>query len=230
MFASDHVVSVKSAGGRGWDPYVVPDTPESLHALFATTRFGRSQRIDGPGDRGESWCKIISGAARQCAQRTNGCRQILDFLLPGDYFAATQNRHNLLIEALSEGTTVASYSRRTIEQLIVSDPRVRRQIRDITLAASLRLQRQILTLGRTTAVGKVSFFLVYMAERLSDGRSDTILLPMSRYDIADYLALSVESVSRCLTCLKRRGAIALVGRRGVRIRDRSVLAEDADES
>jgi DNA-binding transcriptional regulator YhcF (GntR family) len=64
-----------------------------------------------------------------------------------------------------------------------------------------------------------------MAERLSDCPADGMVLPMSREDIADYLALSVETVSRSLTQLKRRGVIQLMGTRRVRIIDRHALDE-----
>jgi DNA-binding transcriptional regulator YhcF (GntR family) len=66
-----------------------------------------------------------------------------------------------------------------------------------------------------------------MAERLSAGPGDALLLPISREDIADYLALSVETVSRSLTQLKRRGVIRLLGTRRIRIIDRDAI-EEAD--
>jgi CRP-like cAMP-binding protein len=68
-----------------------------------------------------------------------------------------------------------------------------------------RLHALILNLGRTTAEEKIGHFLVRMAERLSGGPADNVVLPMSREDIADYLALLVETVSRSLTQLKRPG-------------------------
>ena len=72
---------------------------------------------------------------------------------------------------------------------------------------------------------KVSSFLLKMAGRLSDQTLDHVDLPISRYDIADYLGLSVETVSRSLTSLKNRGLIALSGPRSVRIIDRDALEE-----
>jgi hypothetical protein len=62
-----------------------------------------------------------------------------------------------------------------------------------------------------------------MARRLSPGRPDNVMLPVSRYDIADYLAVSVETVSRSLTDLRHRGVIAFSGTRSVRIVDRDAL-------
>jgi CRP/FNR family nitrogen fixation transcriptional regulator len=87
----------------------------------------------------------------------------------------------------------------------------------------------MLTLGRMTALEKVGSFLLEMAERSSKETEGAVVLPMSRYDIADYLALAVETVSRALTDFKHRGAITFVGVHRVKILDRHALeANDRD--
>jgi CRP-like cAMP-binding protein len=91
--------------------------------------------------------------------------------------------------------------------------------------AILRLEEQLLIVGHMRSAEKVGAFLLKMAERLSGSSVDSVSLPMSRYDIADYLAVSVETVSRALTGLKHRGAITFVGTRQVRIVDRRSLEE-----
>ena len=90
-----------------------------------------------------------------------------------------------------------------------------------------RLQSQLLIVGRVTALEKVGGYLLEMSARMSSRSSDGLVLPMSRYDIADYLGLSVETVSRSLTHLKERRAIQLIGPRSVRILDRAALEGDA---
>src|SRR5260221_2442636 len=109
--------------------------------------------------------------------------------------------------------------------LAEADPQLSREIRQVMFEALSRLQAQLMILGRITATEKVSSFLLTMAERLSDQTLDRVDLPISRYDIADYLGLSVETVSRSLTSLKNRGLIALSGPRSVRIIDRDALEE-----
>jgi hypothetical protein len=89
--------------------------------------------------------------------------------------------------------------------------------------AMARLQAQLLTLGRITATEKVGSFLLALAERLPDRTSSSVVLPISRYDMADCLAMSVETVSRAITDLKHRGAIELSGTRAVRIADPEAL-------
>jgi CRP-like cAMP-binding protein len=156
----------------------------------------------------------------------DGRRQIVELLLPGDFFGFTVlNEYDSTVEAVAEGTIVASYPRRRVEMLAEADPQLAREIRQVTFEALSRLQAQLMILGRITATEKVGSFLLAMAERLSDQTLDRIDLPISRYDIADYLGLSVETVSRSLTSLKNRGLIALSGPRSVKIIDRDALEE-----
>lgn len=190
-------------------------------ASFA--RCGRDQSIANPGGAQECWHQIVRGAARQCASRVDGQRQIIDFILPGDVFGPTTAHEEFAVEAITDDTIVASFPRRAIKQLAGSAAGLGGEFRDLTLAGAHRLQRQILILGRASAVGKVSAFLLDMADRLSIDDRCQFDLPMSRYDIADYLVMSVETVSRSLTALRRRGAIAFSGRREIRIVDRAAL-------
>jgi CRP-like cAMP-binding protein len=150
----------------------------------------------------------------------------VELLLPGDFFGFTAlNEYDSTVEAVTEDTIVAGYPRRRVEMLAEADPQLSREIRQVTFEALSRLQAQLMILGRITATEKVSSFLLTMAERLSNQILDRVDLPISRYDIADYLGLSVETVCRSLTLLKKRGLIALSGPRSVRIIDRGALEE-----
>lgn len=147
--------------------------------------------------------------------------------MPGDFFGfASAEQHVFTVDAIVEGTVVARYPRVQLRNLTESDPRFGRLIHKLTATEISRLQERILLLGRITALEKVGAFLLGMAERVSDG-PDKLVLLMSRYDIADYLALSVETVSWSLTVLRQSAAIKLVGTRHVEIIDRRAL-EEAD--
>ena len=149
-------------------------------------------------------------------------------LLANDVFGfGTRGRHRFSVEAVVDGTVIARYPRARLESLASSDVRVAQQLQEAFTEAMARLQTQILTLGRTTAEAKVGCFLLSMAERLSADPTAGMLLPISREDIADYLALSIETVSRSLTQLKRRGLIRLLGTRRIKIVDREAI-EEAD--
>jgi CRP/FNR family nitrogen fixation transcriptional regulator len=182
------------------------------------------QTISRHDDPHEHWYYVIGGVARRCLVLPNGRRQIVDLLLPRDFFGVTaQERHYFTLEAVANRTLVASYARSRVEALAESDPAVAKAVRELALDAIARLQTQLVILGRTTALAKVGSFLINMDERLAHGSANGMVLPMSRYDIADYLAISVETVSRALTTLKRRGVIKFTGSRQLRIVDRAAL-------
>ena len=207
-----------------------PHPLKSLDQLAVVRPCRRGQEICSEGKPAEYWYCVMTGAARSSVIRADGRRQIVDLLLPGDVFGFTSgDEWDYTVEAIAGGTVVAAYPRKRVEMLADSDPQLAREIRQIAFHALARLQMQLLILGRITASQKVGSFILEMATRLSAERGNSVALPMSRYDIADYLAVSVETVSRALTELKHRGAIKLLGTRIVRIVDREAL-EEADEA
>lgn len=209
---------------------VAPRRPgDLLGGLAVTARYARGQEIYAQDSPTEHWYRVVGGAARRFTVQTNGRRQIVDFLLPGDHFGfASRAVHHFSVEAILDGTLVEGYPRGRVEALADGDPHLGRDIRSVTAAEIVRLQARILILGRIGSVGKVSAFLLEMAERSAGRPGTAVILPMSRYDIADYLTLSVETVSRALTTLQQRGVIRLQGKRRFRISDRDAL-EDSDE-
>jgi CRP-like cAMP-binding protein len=205
-------------------PSLAPLLP-ALSAGVTTTRRKRGEQINGHGDSDGHWYRVISGVARQCVMQADGQRRIIDFLLAGDIFDPAWDRNQTLVEAAADGTTIAVYQRRSLERLAESDVRIGRELRDLTLATAWRFQRQILILGRRTALERVCAFLLDMEERSPGSQRDRITLPMSRYDIADYLALSVETVSRCLTNLRLHKAVKLLSSRDLQILDHDALED-----
>lgn len=198
--------------------------PGALERLATHIRCKVGETVYHCAEATQYWYRIVMGAARTCALTANGCRHIVEFLLPGDLFGfGAGDTHQFSVETLTAGTIVARYPRRDAERLAESDPVVSRHIREVAFASINRLHRRMVILGRTSALEKVSSFLLEMADRSPTGPSSSVLLPMSRYDIADYLALAVETVSRALTELKGRGVISLGGVRRVRICDRHAL-------
>lgn len=197
-----------------------------LDAIAVIARRNRGEEIRGLEGPEEHWYRVVSGAAKCYVIMPGGRRQILDLLLPNDFFGSTPRcGHYCALEAVVNDTVVACYPRRRAEALADSDPNVGREIREMASDAASRSQDLILTLGRITAREKVGTFLLKMMERSSKQPADRLLLFISRYDIADYLALSVETVSRSLTDLRHRGFIALAGPRRVEIVDRHGLEE-----
>jgi CRP/FNR family nitrogen fixation transcriptional regulator len=208
-----------------------PHPLKSLDPIATITTVHRGQEVCREAQPAEYWYFVISGVVRRCVLRTDGRRQIVSLLLPGDFFGFTPaDEYDYTAEAVAEGTILASYPRRRVEALADSDPSLARELRQVAFEAMSRLQEQLLILGRITALEKVGSFLLEMEKRLSKGRGDRVALPVSRYDIADYLAVSVETVSRSLTDLKHRGVIKLSDTRTVEIIDREVLEDGEHET
>jgi CRP-like cAMP-binding protein len=176
---------------------------------------------DGPAEYGYL---IVTGAARECALRPDGRRQVVGFLMPGDMFGfCTPQVHRFSGETIAETTTIARYPRHRVEMLAESDPEVARHFRQLATEAIERLQTRMAVLARPTALEKVSSFLLHMTESVAGSSNKSIVLPMSRYDIADYLALSVETVSRTITELRQRRVVEFFSARHVSIINRARL-------
>jgi CRP-like cAMP-binding protein len=199
---------------------------KSLASLSVSVPCRRGQEICGQGRPADSWYRLASGAARRFVLRSDGRRQIVDLLLPGDFFGfALGAEYDYTVEAIVTDTLVAAYQRKRAELLADQDPQLARELREVAFEALARMQSQLLIVGRITALEKVGSFILEMSNRLSEEEADRVTLPVSRYDIADYLAISVETVSRALTDLRHRGLIRLSGTRNVKIVNRGALEE-----
>jgi CRP-like cAMP-binding protein len=198
--------------------------PAAMERLARFTQHRAGATLYHVNDPADDVYRLVGGAARKCSIMADGRRAIVDFLLPGDLFGFDARfKHSFSVEIIVDGATIARFPRLAVEQLAEVAPEVGHYIRESAFECIARLQWRMILLGSTTAVEKVSAFLVEMAERSVVDAANVILLPMSREDIADYLALATETVSRALTKLRREGAIGFAGPRGVRIIDRGAL-------
>jgi CRP/FNR family transcriptional regulator, nitrogen fixation regulation protein len=203
---------------------------DAVEALATTHQYRRGQEIYAADTPAEHWYRMVRGSARKCDAWPDGRRQIVDFLLPGDFFGlVVRHQHRFTVEAIEDGTVIARYPRRKIERLVDFDPRIGRRIREAAFEASSRLQARMVILGRMSAIEKVGAFLIEMAERTRGPMLDELEVSMSRYDIADYLGLAAETVSRTLSDLRQNGAIRFEGMHRIRILDRAALTEGAPE-
>lgn len=190
--------------------------------LGTTRRLGKNEELFAEGDRASFFYRVISGAVRTYKLLEDGRRQIDAFHLPGDILGVeSREEHRFTAEALGEATVVV-YRRRAPGVLAAGDDGLTEQVMAAVLRSLERAQDHMLLLGRKSALEKVASFLLDMGERVSDGES--VELPMSRTDIADHLGLTIETVSRTLGELVKRGVIALpTHRRTVVLRDRAGL-------
>jgi CRP-like cAMP-binding protein len=148
---------------------------------------------------------VLSGTLRSCRYAADGRRQITAFLFPGDWFRPEERLgHPTLVEAV----TTAQVVRLTQRRLASAGPDGTSAMQEILDANLTAAEDRIIVLGQKSARDKLAAFLLGMSDRLAEGGAE-IRLPMSRYDIADYLGLRSETVCRTLSQLVAAGVIAL---------------------
>jgi CRP/FNR family transcriptional regulator len=188
------------------------DPRTSLDALLGpgvTVEAAPGQTIIVEGDPIRNCYRILSGGVRLYKAIADGRRQVIDFLVPGDSFGLIGRRcYPYSVEAISP-TTLVRYPRIRIDAAVKSDPVVAMRLFELACLELERAQRQMLLLGRKSADEKIASFLLALAERLNKSDKDLLHLPMSRQDMADYLGLTIETVSRTFSRLRREGLIEL---------------------
>jgi CRP-like cAMP-binding protein len=206
------------------EPAARLDVAEALSAAARDTVWRRNQPCWPMIGEGRVGC-VLTGTVRKYAIRANGQRQIVDLLMPGDFIGLAPLDPSFSIEAVSDGTRIAVFRAEQLAALLEDYPAIAGLIRDRAADAIRRLENHLLVQGRTTASEKVGGYLVSMCQRVQQDRHDAMVLPVSRYDIADHLGLAVETVSRAMTALKRGGMIALRSPRHVEIRDAGMMTD-----
>jgi CRP/FNR family nitrogen fixation transcriptional regulator len=193
----------------------------SIEMMGAPMPFARNAEIYGENEPAEYLYKVMSGAVRTYKVLNDGRRQIGSFYLPGDVFGLeVGDEHTFSAEAVSD-SKILVIKRSALVSLAARDNEVARQLWTMAAAELQRAQDHIMLLIKT-AQERVAGFLLEMASR--NAGSNEVELPMSRQDIADYLGLTIETVSRTLTQLENSGAIAVPASRRIVLRSRGALS------
>lgn len=223
---ADHVTAPRraAAGGKAWAPSTEKARSDAgLGQSGQVLHFAADSEIYADGDRNVSLYTIVSGVVRTCKFRSDGRRQIDAFYVAGDIFGfEAGGEHTLSAEAVNDVSLIACRWR-GVEAFGAEDERMARRILSASLRELRRSQEHALLLGRRSAFQKVATFLTDMSER-SPNR-DMLDLAMSRQDIADYLGLTIETVSRTLSQLERNETISLTSARRVCILERAALRD-----
>ena len=192
----------------------------SIEMMGAAMPFARNVEIYGENEPADYLYKVVSGAVRTYKVLNDGRRQIGSFYLPGDIFGLeVGEEHSFSAEAVVD-CKVLVIKRSALVSLAGRDTDVARQLWTMAASELQRAQDHIMLLIKT-ARERVAGFLVEMSAR-NAGASE-VELPMSRQDIADYLGLTIETVSRTLTQLENSGAIAVPTSRRIVLRSRGAL-------
>jgi CRP/FNR family transcriptional regulator, nitrogen fixation regulation protein len=214
------------------NPIVPPTTLNALGVESASNpkialsefTYKRGIEIYGEKEPADYVYQVKSGAARSYKLLSDGRRQIGAFHLVGDIFGLENgSAHRFTAEAIVD-TTVRLVRRLSLELVAKSDAMVARNLLSMTTSNLQHAEDHMLLLGRKTSLERVAAFLIEMDKRLT--ASEVMVLPMCRRDIADYLGLTLETVSRALSRLHDLGVLGFIGnsQRQIVLLDRNRLA------
>jgi CRP/FNR family transcriptional regulator len=199
---------------RGFSVCALLDKIEmrDFEQLSRRVRFSTCETVFAQEDITLSFYNLLDGVVRLYKLLPDGRRQIVGFALPGDFLGmTTADRHGFSADAIGP-VTVCQFARAPFARFAEDKPNLLRRINELTVQELTQARDHMVLLGRRSAEEKVATFLVGWRDRLAElrGPSDTVLLPMSRQDIADYLGLTIETVSRTFTKLERDGVIEII--------------------
>ena len=180
-------------------PLLFGELGDLSHAKVSSVEFkhGKGTQIFGQAEPANYIYQVIEGAVLSHKRLSDGRRQIGAFHLPGDIFGlGNGDFHRFTAEAIVD-TTVRLVKRQSLERVARTDPAMARSLLTMTTDNLQHVENHMLLLGRKTSRERVAAFLLEMNGRLT--AAGVMALPMSRRDIADYLGLTLETVSRALS-------------------------------
>ncbi len=206
-------------------------TLAAMRKLGTMQRLQPEQTVFHEGDAAQRVFMLTHGVLKIYTLLGDGRRQVTGFMFPGDFLGiSVDDEYAFTVEAL-EPSELWWFSRAQFDTFLQEHPSLERELYRLAVHELAAAQQQMVLLGRKNAAERLaSFFLDLLtrAERQSGIREDRFDLPMSRLDIADYLGLTKETVSRMLAELRNRGLIRLAAQDRVEILDRDGLAEMAE--
>jgi CRP/FNR family nitrogen fixation transcriptional regulator len=203
-------------------PTVLPQLRDEgdFHTSSVPLNFTRNSEIFAEGETAGYVYKIVSGVVRVSKLLPDGRRQISAFHLPGDMFGfEVDDVHHVSAEAIGP-VKVLAYKWQSLLSATSSNGFVH-ELLNRTMIGLRQTQDHLLLLGRKNALERLAAFLIEMTQRTGSDRS--LQLAMPRHDIADYLGLTLETVSRMFAELKDAGIIRLESARQVSVLDMQKL-------
>ncbi len=196
-----------------------------LAAAAIVRRVKAGETLYVEGDPAPYCYQIVSGVVKEYNTLEDGRRQVADFYGVGELFGISELDEQLHTAETITECAIRSYPRDTFMQAVASSPALSQHFLDTLMMRLHRARERIIMLGRMSAMQRVTSFLLRLSAEqntLSDVR-----LMMSRQDMADHLGLTIETVCRALTDLKKRGLIVMPAARLFTIPDESTLDDIA---
>jgi CRP/FNR family nitrogen fixation transcriptional regulator len=193
----------------------------SSRRIGVVRSYPRKSQIIREDDPADHVYEVVSGTVCSCKMLRQGRRQIAGFYFAGDILGLeSAKKHSVAVEAITNAR-VRIFKKRALTTLASSNLEVADRLLALTTRELARKQDHLLLLLSTSAEERIICFLMEMVQRAFPREDDLIELPTYRRDIADYLGLTIETVSRVLWDFERRGAIEILGRHSIVLRNQS---------
>lgn len=207
-------------------------TAEQLTQLAKTSskrRAGEGSELIGEAQNVESYSNVLSGVVKLTKMLSDGRQQIVGLQFAPDFVGRPFRSESTLAAEAATDVELCSFPRATIERMMAEQPDMEHRLLRQTLKELDQAREWMVTLGRKTAAEKVASFLLMIARNIDPARSPqqravTFDLPLSRAEIADFLGLTIETVSRQFTRLRAEGVIRIEHNRRVMLDDIHKLA------
>ena len=203
------------------------DLVPRLIAMAVGRRTAAGRMLFEEGDPADDVFTITAGMVKLYKLMSDGRRQIVGFLVPGDFLGLAFGRTYVYSAEAVVATTTCRFGRGQFLALLDACPTLEKEILARTATELAAAQEQMLLLGRKTARERVASFLLALARRRGTDPGRPLELAMSRADIADYLGLTMETVSRTLGRLGKDRLIELVDAHTVVLRRLAALEQVA---
>jgi CRP/FNR family transcriptional regulator len=197
--------------------------------------FEAGQTVVWSGDRMDFVASVVSGIATLTQTMEDGRRQMVGLLLPSDFVGRPGRSIAAYDVTAATDLVMCCFRKKPFEEMMAATPHVAQRLLEMTLDELDAAREWMLLLGRKTAREKIASLLAIIARReaglkLRTAKGNLVFdLPLTREEMADYLGLTLETVSRQMSALKRDGVIILEGKRQVRVPDFDALLEQTGD-
>ncbi|MGA0540484.1 transcriptional regulator FnrL [Neotabrizicola sp. VNH66] len=211
------------------------DELTALEQMKYYRSYQAGQTIVWSGDRMDFVASVVSGIATLTQTMEDGRRQMVGLLLPSDFVGRPGRSTAAYDVTATTDVVMCCFRKKPFEDLMGRTPHIAQRLLEMTLDELDAAREWMLLLGRKTAREKIASLIAIIARRDATLRlrqaagTLSVELPLTREEMADYLGLTLETVSRQISALKRDGVIRLDGKRSIHVPDFDRLLEEAGD-